>query len=294
MINKIIDGKKHAASLTATLEKRVKSLKQSHNITPGLAVIIAGDDPASQVYVRNKKKRADEIGIKASIYNFPNNVTENELSSLITKLNADNKTHGIIIQLPLPAHLDSNKILNIVDYNKDVDGFCYQNIGRLHSGRPNFIPCTPLGCINLLKEYEPNLTGKNVVIVGRSNIVGKPLSALLLQENCTVTICHSHTQNLANITSKADILCTAIGSPSFFDASYVKEGAIIIDVGINRITKEGKTKLQGDINFNDVINKVKYITPVPGGVGPMTIGYLLHNTLIAAQRTIDTYANPRV
>jgi methylenetetrahydrofolate dehydrogenase (NADP+)/methenyltetrahydrofolate cyclohydrolase len=289
MINeKIMSGKELADSRLEQVKNRVKFLDIQYNITPGLAVILVGNDAASTIYVRNKLKRAEEAGIKTFPYLLSSDTSEEALLELIKELNEDYKVHGILVQLPLPNQIDSFKVLNTIKPSKDVDGFSAVSVGYLNIGNNNvgLISCTPLGCLNLLKKYEPELSGKHAVIVGRSNIVGKPMAALLLNQNCTVTICHSRTNNLVAITSQADIVVTAIGKPKFFTEEYFKEGAIVLDVGINRVESEGKVTLVGDVAFDEVLPKVKFITPVPGGVGPMTIISILENICLAAERYV--------
>ena len=247
---------------------------------PGLAVVIVGEDSASQVYVRNKKRGCEEVGMHSEEYALPTETTEEELLALIDKLNNDSQIHGILVQLPLPAHLDAEKVILAINPEKDVDAFHPQNVGKIMIGNFSFLPCTPAGVMELLKHYQIDLCGKNCVIIGRSNIVGKPQAMLMLKENATVTICHSKTKNLAEITKNADVLVAAIGKAGFVTADMVKEGAVVVDVGINR-TADGK--LCGDVDFETVRAKASYITPVPGGVGPMTITMLLENTLTAAK-----------
>lgn len=274
----ILDGKLVAENIKIKLKEEVKKLKEK-NIIPGLAVILASDDKASRIYVNNKKKVAQELGIVSFIYEFKNTVKQDEIIELIKKLNKDEKVHGILVQLPLPKHINAAKVLEKIDKNKDVDGFTNYNIGNLTKGESGFVPCTPAGVLELLKNYKIDLEGKHCVIVGRSNIVGKPLAMLLLNYDATVTICHSKTQNLAKITNMADVLISAVGKSRFITKEMVKQGAIIIDVGINR---DKNNKITGDVNFEDVKSKVAYISPVPGGVGPMTIAMLMQNTIKAA------------
>jgi methylenetetrahydrofolate dehydrogenase (NADP+)/methenyltetrahydrofolate cyclohydrolase len=276
----IIDGKARAARLRQEVAAGVTALKKSHFITPGLAVILVGDDPASQVYVRNKNKACKEAGIHSVEILKPASISQAELLAEIAKLNADAKIHGILVQLPLPARIDAEAVINAIDPAKDVDGFHVVNAGKLAIGKPGFVPCTPAGCLILLKEHLGNLAGKHAVIVGRSNIVGKPMAQLLLMESCTVTICHSKTEFLVQETRRGDILVAAIGKPNFIKGHMIKPGATVIDVGINRV--DGK--LTGDVEFDSAKEIAAAITPVPGGVGPMTIACLLQNTLTAAQR----------
>jgi methylenetetrahydrofolate dehydrogenase (NADP+)/methenyltetrahydrofolate cyclohydrolase len=277
----IIRGKEIADQKLLLLAEQVKNLK-TKNIKPFLAIIIVGADPASQIYVRNKAMDAEKIGIKTQIFELPSGVSEVELLRLIESINKNNLIHGVIIQLPLPAHLSKRKILNTVSPNKDVDGFHSLNVGFLYTGEDTgFVSCTPMGCLQIIKSQITDLSGMHAVIVGRSEIVGRPMASLLLRENCTVTICHSATRNLKEITKLGDIVVTAIGKPNFFDLSYFKPEAFLVDVGINRVEQDGVARLVGDINAN-VTEYVKYITPVPGGVGPMTRACLLENTIRAA------------
>ncbi len=274
----IIDGKAHSARIRQGLKEEIGLFKEQTSVKPGLAVILAGDDPASHVYVKNKIKACEEVGIISFAYYLPASVSEGELSGLIDQLNADEKVHGILVQLPLPEGIDEERILTRIDYKKDVDGFHAINAGMLLRGGDALYPCTPAGCIELIKSVT-EISGKHAVVVGRSNIVGKPLAIMLLAENATVTICHSRTRNLNEVCRSADILCVAVGRPNFVTADMVKEGAVVIDVGINRV--DGK--LCGDVKFDEVSLKASHITPVPGGVGPMTITMLLSNTLKAAK-----------
>ena len=274
----VIDGKAAAARLRAKVAEEVK---QHHHVKPGLAVVLVGADPASEVYVRNKEKAVLEVGMASFPHHLPASTTENELLRLIDTLNADARVHGILVQLPLPEHINAEKVLEHISPRKDVDGFHPVNAGKLVVGQNGLVPCTPLGCMILLRETLPDLKGLNAVVVGRSNIVGKPI-ALLLQADCTVTITHSKTKNLAEVCRSADILIAAIGKPEFIKGDWIKKGATVIDVGINRITVDGKTKLVGDVAFQEAVQVAGTITPVPGGVGPMTIACLLANTLKAA------------
>jgi methylenetetrahydrofolate dehydrogenase (NADP+)/methenyltetrahydrofolate cyclohydrolase len=279
----IVKGKDIADQKLLLLSEKVKLLKEK-NIEPFLAIIIVGFDAASQIYVRNKSVDAQKIGIKTQIFELPADVSEQKFLHLIESINNNNLIHGLIIQLPLPNHLNKRTILNAVSPKKDVDGFHSLNVGFLYTGEDlGFISCTPLGCLQIIKSQLNDLAGLHAVIVGRSEIVGRPMASLLLRENCTVTICHSKTVNLKEITKLGDIVVTAIGKPNFFDKSYFKSSAFLVDVGINRIEKEGIVRLVGDINFNDVSEYVQYITPVPGGVGPMTRACLLENTIKAVQ-----------
>jgi methylenetetrahydrofolate dehydrogenase (NADP+)/methenyltetrahydrofolate cyclohydrolase len=268
----------------AHLKLEIQLIKNKTGYRPKLAIIVVGNNPASAIYVRNKIKSADKIGIDTLPLSMPSTINTDDLIAKINELNQATEISGIIVQLPLSSHIDKDAILSAVAPFKDVDGFHPLNVGYLYSGLDKgFVPCTALGCLAVIKKYEENLPGKNVVIVGRSNIVGKPLSALLLQENCTVTICHSKTQNLSSITSNADIVILAIGSPLKFTSEYFNKDALVIDVGINRLANN---KIVGDVDFISVADKVKYITPVPGGIGPMTIAFLMKNTVKAMKDSI--------
>ncbi len=283
----IIDGKQAAAKLRITIAKDVIALKASKGITPSLTVVLVGDDPASQVYVRNKAKQTTEVGMISNEIRLPENCSQAELLSQLTHLNNDTSVHGILVQLPLPKHLDESLVIGAITPEKDVDGFHAMNAGRLLNGESGaMVPCTPQGCIILAKQHLGNdLSGKHAVVIGRSNIVGKPVALLLLQQNCTVTIAHSRTENLPQICQQADILIAAVGRAEFVQADWVKKGATVIDVGINRIEDmvTGKMKLVGDVDYAAVSEVCGAITPVPGGVGPMTIACLLKNTLEAAK-----------
>ena len=279
----LIDGKKVSAEVRAHLAKEVKELKEKTGRVPGLATVLVGDDPASAVYVRNKNKICRELGFKSFEQKLSLDTSEAKLLELIKELNSNNDIHGILVQLPLPNQIDSEKILQAIDPNKDVDGFHPVNVGKLVVGNALLTPCTPTGIIKLLDHYEIDISGKHAVVLGRSNIVGKPVSMLLLQRNATITICHSRTKKLEEITRSADILVAAIGRANFVTENMVSKGTIVIDVGINRV--DGK--LTGDINFETVSKKASYITPVPGGVGPMTIALLMENTLKAFKESID-------
>ncbi len=282
---KIIDGKAFAAGLVESIRNEVASLKASRGLQPGLAVVLVGEDPASQVYVRNKAKQTVLAGMHSLEFKLPPETPEPELIALVERLNADPKVHGILVQLPLPGHIDSTKVLDTINPDKDVDGFHVINAGRLAVGLPGLVPCTPLGCIMLLTDALGDLTGLNAVVVGRSNIVGKPVAQLLLAQNCTVTIAHSRSRNLAEICRGADILVAAVGRPEMIKGDWIKPGATVIDVGINRVpAAEGKTRLVGDVAYGEAQGIAGRITPVPGGVGPMTIACLLRNTLTAAKR----------
>lgn len=280
----IIDGKKRADALAETLKKRVLKLEQKHGFVPGLAVVLVGDNAASHVYVNNKIKRTESTAMRSITHKLAE-IDQVDLQALILNLNKDENVDGILVQLPLPENIDPQVILETIDPNKDVDGFHPANAGRLMTGGLSLVPCTPQGCVDLIKTVEKDLTGKHAVVIGRSNIVGKPVAQLLLQENCTVTIIHSKTKNPAEICRQADIVVAAVGSPKLVTKDWVKPGAIVIDVGINRVDE----KLVGDVDFDAVKNIARAITPVPGGVGPMTIAYLLQNTFNAAcwRRDID-------
>lgn len=282
----IIDGKAFATELKGKVTAYVKTLKIDHAITPGLAVVIVGDDPASHVYVRSKGKQTIEVGMKSVEHRLDADTTEKDLLSLVTNLNADDTIHGILVQLPLPNHLNEDLIINSINPSKDVDGFHISNVGLLATGQKAMVPCTPLGCLKLLlKHYNGNLSGLNAVVVGRSNIVGKPMAQLLLNQSCTVTIAHSRTKNLKDVTSQADIVVAAVGRPGMISGDWIKKGATVIDVGINRVLLEdGKSKIVGDVDFLSVSQVAGGLTPVPGGVGPMTISCLLANTAIACAR----------
>lgn len=279
----IIDGKAISAAVRVELKSETEALIASTGVRPGLAVIIVGEDPASQVYVRNKRRACDEIGYYSESYELPANTTQEELNTLVDKLNADPHIHGILCQLPLPKHLDENQVILRIDPKKDVDAFHPYNVGKIMIGDYSFLPCTPAGVMVLLERSDIDVAGKECVVVGRSNIVGKPQAMLLLHANGTVTICHSRTRNLAEVCRRADILIAAIGKPEFFTADMVKEGAVVIDVGMNR---KADGKLCGDVDFASVAPKASYITPVPGGVGPMTITMLMKNTLTAAKESV--------
>lgn len=277
---KIIDGKEISAQIRAEISKKVKEYNSKIGNLPGLAVVIVGENPASQVYVRNKKKACEQVGFNSWVYEMPESTTQEELNSLIDKLNEDNAVHGILVQLPLPKHLDEEQVILRIRPDKDVDAFHPYNVGRITIGNPKFLPCTPAGIMELLHRSNIEISGKECVVVGRSNIVGKPMALLLLAENGTVTVCHSKTKDLKEVCRRADILVVAIGKADCVTADMVKEGAVVIDVGMNR-NAEGK--LTGDVDFKSVSEVASYITPVPGGVGPMTITMLLQNTLRAAE-----------
>ena len=280
---KRIDGKAFAQDLRERVGEAVSSLQGDHGLTPGLAVVLVGEDPASQVYVRNKGKQTVEAGMKSFEHKLPDTTSETKLLALVEQLNADPDVHGILVQLPLPDQIDSHAVINAINPDKDVDGFHLINVGRLSTGASGLVPCTPLGCLMLLKDELGDLSGKNAVVVGRSNIVGKPMAALLLAESCTVTIAHSRTKDLADVCREADILVAAVGRPQMIPGDWVKPGATVIDVGINRVEgDEGKTRLVGDVDYASAEAVAGAITPVPGGVGPMTIACLLRNTVQAA------------
>ncbi len=281
---RVIDGKSFAADLRQQIAKNVVELKTEHGITPGLAVVLVGDDPASQVYVRNKGAQTVEAGMMSFEHRLPADTTQDQLMTLIGQLNADPGVHGILVQLPLPRHLDADLVINAIEPIKDVDGFTVQNVGRLATGQTSLIACTPLGCLMLLRHQFGDLSGLHAVIVGRSNIVGKPMAQLLLGDNATVTIAHSRTKNLRDICRGADILVAAVGRPRMIPGDWIKPGATVIDVGINRISDGAKSRLVGDVDFDTAIEVAGAITPVPGGVGPMTIACLLANTLVACRR----------
>ncbi|MGH7790726.1 MAG: bifunctional methylenetetrahydrofolate dehydrogenase/methenyltetrahydrofolate cyclohydrolase FolD [Thermodesulfobacteriota bacterium] len=281
----IIDGKEVAQHIRKEVSEEVRKLKEETGIVPGLAAVLVGSNPASEIYVRNKRKACGEAGIYSEEYKLPEETTESDLLSLIKELNEDKKIHGILVQLPLPKHINEAKILRAVSPLKDIDGFHPENVGYLVEGNPRFIPCTPHGIIRLLDYYKIEMQGKEAVVVGRSNIVGKPVSLLLLHRHATVTICHSRTKPLEDVTRRADILVAAIGRANFITGDMVKEGVVVIDVGINR-NPDGK--LTGDVDFEQVKEKASYITPVPGGVGPMTIAMLLWNTWSSAKSSKDS------
>lgn len=276
---KIIDGKAISAQIRQEIKEHTKRYAEESGITPGLAVVIVGTDPASQVYVRNKKRACEEVGFYSEEYALPEHTTQEELLALVDRLNADSRIHGILVQLPLPRHLDENAVLLRISPDKDVDAFHPTNVGKIMIGDYRFLPCTPAGVMALLERSGIEVEGKHCVVIGRSNIVGKPMAMLLLHANGTVTVCHSKTRNLADVARTADILVVAIGRADFVGAEMVKEGAVVIDVGMNR---RADGKLTGDVNFEQVAPIASAITPVPGGVGPMTITMLLQNTLTAA------------
>lgn len=276
----LLNGKELAQKLQQEMTQEVTELKEK-GLQPGLAVILVGEDPASQVYVRNKERAANNIGMYSVVYRLPETTSEADLIAKIEELNHDDKVHGILVQLPLPKHINEDLVLDTIDPAKDVDGFHPMNLGNLFAGKPTMIPCTPAGIMELIKLSGLDLAGKNAVIIGRSNIVGKPMAHLLLQANATVTICHSKTKDLPKVAKQADVLVVAIGRANFVTADFVKEGAVVIDVGINR---DENNKLTGDVKFDEVAPLASYITPVPGGVGPMTITMLMRQTIDAAKR----------
>jgi len=279
----IMDGKAFAAELRGRVATAVSHLESSHGLIPGLAVVLVGEDPASEVYVRNKGKQTVEVGMASFKHRLSDQTTERELLVLIDQLNSDPTVHGILVQLPLPAQINTHAVINAIDPDKDVDGFHLINVGRLTTGESGLVPCTPLGCMMLLRAYAGDLSGQNAVIVGRSNIVGKPMAALLLAAHCTVTVAHSRTKDLTDVCRQADILIAAVGRAEMIQGDWIKPGATVIDVGINRIDGEnGKKRLVGDVEFASASAVAGAITPVPGGVGPMTIACLLRNTVQAA------------
>ena len=279
----LIDGKAVSAEVRAEVKARSETLEQKYGVRPGLAVVLIGSDPASQVYVRNKIKACEETGVRSYAHYLPKTTTQEEAVALVKKLACDESVHGILVQLPLPKHLDEKALLREIPVEKDVDGFSAENLGRLAMQEEGTVACTPFGVMELLKRYNIPISGKRAVVVGRSNIVGKPMAMLLLNANATVTVCHSRTQNLKEECARADILVAAIGKAKFITADMVKEGAVVIDVGINR---EENGKLCGDVDFEAVKEKASYITPVPGGVGPMTIAMLMENACAAAEKAM--------
>ena len=286
---KILSGIEASHALYDSLHDRIQALKEK-GVIPGLAAILVGEDPASQIYVRNKTKRFDALGLKSDLYRLETSVSQEELLDLIAKINADDSFHGILVQLPLPKHIDSDKVIHAIDPKKDVDGFHPENAGLLSIGRPRFVPCTPKGIMFMLQHFDVDLNGKHVVVVGRSNIVGRPvsvLSSLKSLGNATVTLCHSGTSDLKYFTQQADVVVAAMGSPEFLDASFIKEGACLVDVGINRIERDGKSVIVGDVNQSSVMGKASSLTPVPKGVGPMTIAMLVENTIVSAELLLN-------
>ena len=289
METSILSGLEASKALYSSLESRISDLKD-HGIIPGLAAVLVGNNPASEIYVKNKTKKFESLGLKTDVFRLEEKVSEDELLSLITRLNNDADFHGILVQLPLPKHIDSEKVLNAIIPTKDVDGFHPENAGLLSIGKPRFIPCTPKGIMFILKHFNIDLNGKHVVVIGRSNIVGRPISILAsLKElgNATVTLCHSGTKDLKFFSKQADILVAALGSPQFVDSSYIKEGACLVDVGINRIEVDGKSKIVGDVNQDSVTGIASSLTPVPKGIGPMTIAMLVENTVLSAELLLN-------
>ena len=285
MVAQIIDGKLFSRKLRDRVAEHVNALKKENNVTPGLAVVLVGEDPASQVYVRSKGKQTIEAGMNSYEHKLSENTSEEDLLELVNRLNDDNEVHGILVQLPLPEHINEDAVINAIDPVKDVDGFHISNVGLLATGQKSMVPCTPLGCLLMLKDFHGSLSGMNAVIIGRSNIVGKPMAQLLLIESCTVTITHSKTKNLEEMVGRADIIIAAVGRPEMVKGDWIKPGATLIDVGINRVEGNdcGK-RLVGDAEFSSCSEIAGAITPVPGGVGPMTIACLLVNTLVACCR----------
>lgn len=283
----MIDGKALADEIVQHVAQAVSAFKLKHKVTPGLAVVLVGDDPASAVYVRNKIKRTEQAGLQSIAHYLPAETTQQQLDELIDQLNRDDSVHGILVQLPLPAHLSESRVIEAISPEKDVDGFHPENVGKLVTGQQVLVPCTPLGCMIMLKRHIDDLSGKHAVVIGRSNIVGKPIANLLLQSHCTVTIVHSRTQHIEEICRAADIVVAAVGQPLMVKEDWLKPNAVVIDVGINQISSNGKRKLVGDVDYQDVFSKVSVITPVPGGVGPMTIACLMQNTLTAAQHQLN-------
>ena len=289
METSILSGLEASKALYSSLESRINHLKE-HGIVPGLAAVLVGNNPASEIYVKNKTKKFESLGLKNDVFRLEESVSENELLSLINKLNADSEFHGILVQLPLPKHIDSEKVLNAIIPTKDVDGFHPENTGLLSIGKPRFVPCTPKGIMFILKHFNIDLNGKHVVVIGRSNIVGRPISILASLKklgNATVTLCHSGTNDLKYFSKQADVLIAALGSPEFVDSSYIKKGACLIDVGINRIEIDGKSKIVGDVNQDSVTGIASSLTPVPKGVGPMTIATLVENTVLSAELLLN-------
>ncbi len=277
----LIDGKIVSASVRDGIKAEIKALTEATGKTPGLAVILVGEDPASCVYVRNKARACEELGIYSEVYRLPAETGEDELLSLIDKLNNDSKIHGILCQLPLPKHISEEKVILKISPSKDVDAFHPENVGHIMEGKYSFLPCTPAGVMELLKFYDISVSGKECVVIGRSNIVGKPMAMLLLNDSATITVCHSRTKNLPDVVRRADIVVVAVGRAKFLTADMIKDGAVVIDVGINR-GNDGK--LYGDADYDNILDKASFITPVPGGVGPMTITMLMKNTLTAFKK----------
>jgi len=289
MDTRILSGLDASKALFDGLVARIDHLK-SKGVTPGLAAVLVGENPASEIYVRNKTKKFESLGLKSDLFRLSKDVEETELLKLIEDLNNNNEIHGILVQLPLPKHIDSEKVLNAISPTKDVDGFHPENAGLLSIGKPRFVPCTPKGIMFILKHFNVDLNGKHVVVIGRSNIVGRPisiLSSLKTLGNATVTLCHSGTKDLKYFSKQADVLIAALGSPEFVDASYIKDGACLVDVGINRIEKDGKSRIVGDVNQESVTGIASSLTPVPKGVGPMTIAMLVENTVLSAELLLN-------
>jgi len=280
--NKIIDGKEISAQIREKIKEFGETLKKESGRTPGLAVVLVGENPASKVYVKNKIEKTKEVGFTSIEHKLNDDVSEEELLNIVKNLNEDDKVQGILVQLPLPKHIDADKVLDTIKPVKDVDGFHAQNVGKLWSGLDSLVPCTPLGCSILLKKLNPDMSGKKAIIIGRSNIVGKPMAALLLGMNATVTVAHSRTKNIEELVKSADIVVAAVGIPEMVKGSWIKKDAVVIDVGINRIERDGKKVLVGDVDYGECLENSSKITPVPGGVGPMTIACLLLNTLFTS------------
>ena len=283
---RIIDGKAFAEGLREKIAKQVATLKADHNVTPGLAVVLVGENPASQVYTRNKSKQTGKVGMESFKFDMSADTSQDALLGKVAELNADPRVNGILVQLPLPDQIEEHAVVNAIDPAKDVDGFHVINTGLLATGQDALVPCTPLGCLMMLKDTLGDLQGKKALVLGRSNIVGKPMAMLLIKESCTVTVAHSRTRDLAAEAREADILVAAVGRPHMVKGDWIKPGATVIDVGINRVpaAEEGKTRLVGDVDFEEAVTAASAITPVPGGVGPMTIACLLHNTVTACCR----------
>ncbi|MFJ7794097.1 bifunctional methylenetetrahydrofolate dehydrogenase/methenyltetrahydrofolate cyclohydrolase FolD [Pseudomonas sp. NPDC096950] len=288
-----IDGKGFAANLVERLADEVRTLKTRTGLTPGLAVVLIGEDPASGVYVGAKHRQTQVVGMHSFVHKLPAETGQAELMALLARLNADPDVNGILVQLPLPAHLDTHAVINAIDPDKDVDGFHILNAGRLATGQDALVPCTPLGCLMMLKDRLGDLAGLNAVVVGKSNIVGKPMTQLLMGENCTVTVAHSKTRNVAELCRTADILVVAVGRPELVKGDWIKPGAVVIDVGINRVMRDGMSRIVGDVAYSEA-GHAAAITPVPGGVGPMTIACLLANTLTAFRRQHNLQTNPAI
>ena len=285
--NKIIDGKEISAQIREKVKEFGETLKKESGRTPGLAVVLVGENPASKVYVKNKIEKTKEVGFTSIEHKLNDDVSEEELLNVVKNLNEDDKVQGILVQLPLPKHINADKVLDTIKPVKDVDGFHAENVGKLWSGLNSLVPCTPLGCSILLKKLNPDLSGKKAIIIGRSNIVGKPMAALLLGMNATVTVAHSRTKNIEELVKSADVVVAAVGIPEMVKGSWIKKDAVVIDVGINRIERDGKKVLVGDVDYEECLENSSKITPVPGGVGPMTIACLLLNTLLTSYEQFD-------